>query len=59
MFEIHHHYDQLAEHERLACDIAFSALAGVLRAESVLLAGDDRAERVIDAISRGIIESRP
>lgn len=52
-------YAQLTIRERLAVDVAFSAAASVMRREKVPFAGDDRAERVVDAISRAVIESRP
>jgi hypothetical protein len=55
---IHHHYDQLTPREKIAVDCAFGAALGVLRAERVLFAGDDRAERAIDALARMVIESR-
>lgn len=55
---LHHYYDQLTDDEREAVDEAYSELAEDLAECGAPIAGDDRAERVVDAIARGVIESR-
>ena len=55
---IHHHYEQLTDEERDACDKAAQCVMDVLRMACVPRAGDDRAERMVDGIARLIIESR-
>lgn len=52
-------YDQLTYNERIWLDVAFNKLSLELKSQGIQIAGDDRAERVIDAIATGIIESRP
>jgi hypothetical protein len=55
---IHHYYDQLTDAERISVDLAISAALGVLRAERVPFAGDDRMERVVDALARCVVVCR-
>lgn len=60
---LHHHYNQLTEEERTAVDQVFNRHTGAIWAhfdhlEHISLAGDDRCERVVDAVARWVIESR-
>ena len=55
---IHHHYEQLTDEEREACDDAARGVLGSLRDSGIEAAKDDRAERMVDGIARLIIESR-
>jgi hypothetical protein len=59
MTAIHHHYDQLTKRERDIVDWFFRS-DNFKQAEhyGVPLAGDDRIERVVDAMARAVIESR-
>jgi hypothetical protein len=51
-------YDQLTEAERKAIDDGYRQLHIALSSHLVFIAGDDRAERVVDAIATGVIASR-
>jgi len=58
MSSLHEHYDKLPLEDRKAVDAAYLAMNAVLRKFGVPITGDDRAEKVVDAIARGILESR-
>ncbi len=51
-------YDRLTDDEREAVDDGYSELLSTLNIAGTGIAGDDRAEAVVDAIAIGIIESR-
>jgi hypothetical protein len=55
---LHHHYDQLTDKERNIVDVAFRAANRVLVESGMRIAGDDTAERVVDAIAAGILDTR-
>jgi len=55
---IHHHYEQLTDDERKFVDDALSDMHPLARQHAVPLVGDDRVERVVDALARAVIESR-
>jgi hypothetical protein len=59
MNNLHAYYDQLTEENRQAVDRAYRAMAAELKDSGLRIDGDDTAERVVDAIARGIIESLP
>lgn len=51
-------YLKLTRMERLAIDHAFRIMLAELRGEDLDIAADGRGERVIDAISKAILETR-
>lgn len=55
---MHQFYNKLEPHEQHAVDYAYAQMVNALKLHLVGIAGDDRAERVVDGIARGIIESR-
>lgn len=54
---IHEHYDQLGDGMREAVDNAYRAMTAELADYGLLIAGDDTAERVVDAIARGVLDT--
>jgi len=64
MGTLHENYDQLTPGERYFVDEASSKICAFRKDELALghnppaLAGDDRAERAVDAIAKWVIESR-
>lgn len=52
------HYEQLNDLDREQLDDAYRDLQDTLREAGLPICGDDTAERVIDAIAAGILESR-
>ena len=57
MTSLHAYYDQLTEPNQQTVDRAYRAMVDELRAAGLHIEGNDVAERVVDAIARGIIES--
>lgn len=55
---IHFHYDKLTDAERSAVDAAYGDLTATLADYGLGIRGDDTAERVVDAIACGVINSR-
>ena len=55
---MHRHYDKLTAAERKLVDDVFSDAYQTARQYRIPLAGDDRAERAVDALARAVIESR-
>ena len=55
---LHFHYDKLTDEERDAVDYAYSELDLILRNRGAGIRGDDTAERVVDAIAAGVLNSR-
>jgi hypothetical protein len=55
---IHHHFNQLTEAEQNKIGDAFYAMMRVLSPAGLHIANADTAERVVDAIARGILETR-
>jgi len=55
---LHFHYDQLNELEKLFVDCAVREIFAYAKAMSRRLNGDDSCERAVDALARWIIESR-
>lgn len=58
MTSLHAYYDQLTEEQQQTVDRAYRSLIETLREGKLHIDGDDTAERVVDAIARGIIESK-
>jgi hypothetical protein len=54
---IHQNYDTLSEQQRKAVDAAYNAAAIVLKAAGFNTAGDDRAERLVEALATYLVES--
>lgn len=54
---LHHYFDQLTEREQERVGDAYRAMTAELGSD-LHIDGDDTAERIVDAIARGIIESR-
>lgn len=52
-------YPRLPKREREAVDMAFNQAMNVIRQAGFKTSGDDRAETLIGAISRYLIESNP
>jgi len=48
---LHHHYDQFSDTDRNVIDVAFRAMNRSLIESGMRVAGDDTAERVVDAIA--------
>lgn len=59
MADLHIHYDRLSAPQREAVDEAFKGVFDVLKLRGVTLAGDDRAERAVDALAAAILASEP
>jgi hypothetical protein len=57
MSSLHAYYDQLTEENQQTVDRAYRALHDELKTAGLCIEGNDVAERVVDAIARGIIES--
>jgi hypothetical protein len=57
MPSLHAYYDQLPEQHKYAVDCAYRALTDVLKEYTLRIENNDVAERVVDAIARGILES--
>jgi hypothetical protein len=55
--DLHYHFDQLTEREQERVGEAYRALTDELGAD-LRIDNDDTAERVVDAIARGILETR-
>jgi hypothetical protein len=55
---IHFHYDKLTDAERSAVDEAYAELTEALKEHGLGIRGDDTAERVVDAIACGLLNSR-
>lgn len=57
---IHFYFDQLTEDEQNVIGEAYDAMHKVLLSHNsnMFIVGDDTAERVVDAIAKGIIETR-
>lgn len=56
---IHDNYTKLNKAEIEAVDEAFKAAGAVLRAHNIRTCGDDRAERVVEALATWVKESNP
>lgn len=56
---IHENYNKISIMEREAVDQAFDAAQNVLTDFGINVAGDDRAEKLVEAIATYIVESRP
>lgn len=56
----HYHYDQLTDTERNVVDQAYREMHRILMAHdyNMRIAGDDTAERVVDEIAKGILDTR-
>lgn len=55
---IHEAYDRLSSDERLAVDNAYGMMHDYFKEQGIATAGDDRAERVVEAMARYIEECR-
>lgn len=58
MINLHEYYDQLTPLEKSFVDDFMREMFDDAQCGGMTLAGDDRAERVADAVARWIIESR-
>jgi len=55
---LHFHYAKLTDAERCAVDEAYGGLTVALGEHGLGIRGDDTAERVVDAIAAGVLNSR-
>jgi hypothetical protein len=54
----HFYYDKLTDKEKHAVDTAYGVYHHTMGVYGVVVAGDDRAEEVIDALAKHVIASR-
>lgn len=55
---IHDQYTKLSDREREAVDEAFNAVQSALTDFGIRVTGDDRAEKLVEAISTYLVESK-
>lgn len=54
---IHHHYNQLTEEHKRIVDLAYEKYHESMHEAGLEVTGDDRAERVVDAMAKHVVES--